>query len=454
MKLNPANIGIIKRLLVGRNNRPLRSILNKLEAADIASLLSTLNRREIGLLIQALISIGKVNDVLLEVPSQQLEEVLLTLSVDQLINIIIYSDEDDAAYLLSHLESEAQTHILDQLEDPKKQKILQFLSYPEDSAGRMMQTRVFCLPADLTASEGLKTLRSRAQHESIYYIYCVDETEEDEKGILRGILSLRQLATAAPEKKLSDLVQKDVITVGPETSMEEVARLVAHYDFIALPVVGKNKELLGIVTVDDVLDIIQEQATARLYAQAGLQEDDRVYSPTMEKVKNRLPWMFLNLFLAAIASSVVALFENTMHDLIILASLKNIVAGSGGNTAIQTLTVVTRGLATGDFSFITHRRAIIKETLVGSMIGLTTGLGAGVLTYLWKGNSMVAVVICISMFLNSLVASSCGALVPLTLKRLNYDPAAGSGVIVTIITDIFGFFSFLGIATLGLKYFT
>ena len=163
--------------------------------------------------------------------------------------------------------------------------------------------------------------------------------------------------------------------------------------------------------------------------------------------------MFLNLFLAAIASSVVSLFEETMSQLIILASLKNIVAGVGGNTAIQSLTVVTRGLATDDFSFISYGQAVIKEISVGLVIGIATGLGAGGLTFLWKHDVMVSIIICISMIFNSLVASIAGSLIPITLKRLGWDPAAGSGVLVTMITDIFGFFSFLGIASLGLKFF-
>ena len=230
--------------------------------------------------------------------------------------------------------------------------------------------------------------------------------------------------------------------------------MVSHYDFIALPVVDESHKLLGLIAVDDVIDIIQEQATADIYASAGLTEDDRVFSTLGFKIKNRLPWMFLNLILAAVASSVVSLFEQTMQELIILASLKNIVAGMGGNTAIQTLTVVTRGLATGDFNFITYFKVVIKETFSGVIIGVVMGIMAGTLVFFWKSNIMVAGVICMSMALNSLVASSFGALVPITLYKLKWDPATGSGVIVTMITDIFSFFSFLGIATLGLKYFT
>ncbi|HAG90425.1 MAG TPA: magnesium transporter, partial [Bdellovibrionales bacterium] len=198
--------------------------------------------------------------------------------------------------------------------------------------------------------------------------------------------------------------------------------------------------------------ILQEQATANIYAQAGLQEGDRVYSNARESLSLRIPWMLINLGLAAIASSVVSLFEDTMSQLIVLASLKNIVAGIGGNTAIQTLTVVTRGMATGDFSFTSHWKAIAKETMVGLSLGVIIGGLAGVLTYFWKGDLLVSIILFVAMMLNSIVASFFGATVPLILKKWKWDPAVASGPLVTMATDIFGFLSFLGLAALVLKF--
>lgn len=449
MKLNPSNVGIIKRLLVGRSNRPLRSILAKLKPADIASLFNQLNTREVRQLIDALRSINMAVDALVEVPEQQLPELLRKIDSSQLVALLSEASEENCAFFLSLLSESEQDELFETLPPSKKVKVRNFLNYPEDSAGRMMQTQVLTLTAEMSAQEGLNHLREKAQEQSFYYIYCVSEDNK-----LEGVLSLRQLATAPSTTKLKDLIKDDVVTVKPTHSSEDVAKIVAHYDFIAIPVVDDNNNLLGIITVDDVLDIIQEQATADIYAAAGLQEDDRVYTPVRTSIKNRIPWMFLNLLLAALASSVVSLFEDTMSHLIILASLKNIVAGMGGNTAIQTLTVVTRGIATGDFSFISYGKAIAKEMTVGVTIGILTGIGAGLLTYFWKGDVMVSIIIFMSMTLNSIVASSFGAITPLVLKKFNQDPATGSGVIVTMATDIFSFFSFLGIAALGLKYFT
>ncbi len=461
MKLTPSNTSIIKRLLVGRNNRPLRSILTKLEIADIASLFGFFSLRESSKLLEALFSINKASQVLLEVPEPRLEVLLKSFDYALLLKLMVYSEEENVAFYLNLLKSTGQEDIgnqlLSELDSSKRIKVEQFLSYPEDSAGRLMNaSQVFCLPSHVTVQEGLNLLRKRAQKESIYYIYCIEAVEDESSthglGLLAGIVSLRQLAIAPADEKLENIIKRDVVTVSPEQSSEEIAKVVSHYDFIAIPVVDDQRNLLGIITIDDVLEIIQEQATADIYARAGLQEDDRVYSTVFSKIKNRLPWMILNLFLAAVASSVVSLFESTMKELIILASLKNIVAGMGGNTAIQTLTVVTRGLATGDFKFTTYFKSISKEMTAGLTIGILTGLMAGVITYFWKGDQMVSIVICISMILNSFFSSCLGAITPIVLSKLGRDPALGSGVIVTMATDIFSFFSFLGIATLGLKY--
>ncbi len=445
MKLNATNTAIIKRLLLGRSSRPLLSILSRVEPVDLASLITHLPERESLLLFEALTRIHRASEVLIEVPEQHLFRILDNLSPSALLNLLIYAAEEDAAYFLGLLTEDQKQELLLQMETPKRNRIQQFLDYPAGSAGRIMQTQFFSIPIDMTAAEAIDRIRAKANEISIYYIFCVNEDNK-----LAGVVSLRVLATSAADKNLMDLVKRDLVTCTPQTPAKEVAKLVARYDFVALPVVDPSHRMIGVVTVDDVLDIIQEEATANIYASAGLQENDRVFTPALQSIRNRMPWMLLNLVLAALASSVVALFERTMTELIILATLKNIVAGIGGNTAIQSLTVVTRGIATGDFSFISNAKAIWKETIVGLTLGTCAGILSGIFVYLWKGDLLVSFVIFTSMVLNSLVASGFGSLVPILLNRMGRDPAVGSGVIATMITDIFGFFSFLGIAALGL----
>ena len=432
---------------MGRPSRPLISILKKLEIPELTSLYSQLNSRQTLWLTESLIQMGLAAQVLEELPEPQIERLLKDLSQSQVLSILHSCPPDLAAFFLEFLDDDVVRLILSEMDPLESRKIKQFLEYPEDSVGRMMQTSVFALPLEITAGKGLELIRSRVQEESIYYIYCVNEEEQ-----LVGVISLRQLAVQSPETPLEQIVKRDVISVTPLTDSEVAANLVADYNYIALPVIDESRKLVGIVTVDDVVDILQEQATANIYAQAGLQEGDRVYTNARESLLLRLPWMLINLALAAVASSVVSLFEDTMSQLIVLASLKNIVAGIGGNTAIQTLTVVTRGMATGDFSFISYWKAVAKETIVGLSLGVIIGLAAGVLTYFWKEDLLVSVVLCMAMILNSIVASFFGATVPLLLKKWKWDPAVGSGPLVTMATDIFGFFSFLGIATLALKF--
>jgi magnesium transporter len=452
MKLNPTNKAILKRLLVGRNSRPLKSIIQRVEPADLASYLSHLSRLEKRRLIEALVTVHRAGSVLEQVPESQLKGLLEDVDDDKMARILKHSSINEGSYLLQHIDPTRHSPLLVNLSEDKKEKLLQFLNYPEDSAGRLMDSHFFTLSSELTTQQGLEAIRKKSKEESIYYIYCVSDDQR-----LMGVVSLRDLAINDPETKIFDIAKKEVVTVQPEMPEEQVAQLVSHYDFIALPVVNDQGQILGVITVDDVLDIIEEQATADIYASAGLQESDRVYSPLSQKIINRTPWMLLNLVLAGTASFVLQLFEHTLGELVILAVTKNIVTSTSGNAAIQTLTVTTRGLAVNDFQYITKQMVMVRETVVGIALGFITGSLAGSAIYILKHDMSyglaVGTIMFISMVATSLVACVAGVGVPILLKHLGRDPAVGSGVIVTVITDIFGFFSFLGLATLALPYF-
>ncbi|MGE3973284.1 MAG: magnesium transporter [Bdellovibrionales bacterium] len=448
MTLNPTNVFIVRRLLGGRHNRPLRAILKRIPSADLTTLFIALSNREKKLLVEALMSIDKATDTLMELPVHQLTEFLEMFEANKLYSLLTYCPEDHASYILSTLSADKRDEVLSKLDPMRQKRLIQLLDFPEDSAGRIMDTQVFTLPSHLTAQEAIDYLRQKAPEQSLYYIYCTDSS-----GKLFGVCSLRALTTAQANVPLVDLAKTDIVTIPPQLPKNEVARIVSHYDLIAIPVVDPEKKLLGIITVDDVVDIIQEQATAEAYASAGLQEDDRIYSQARRSFGFRLPWMVFNLFTAFLASSVVGMFEETMNELIILAVLNNIVAGMGGNAAIQSLTVVTRGIATDDFKFISYSKAVLKEMLVGVSIGAVTGVCCAFIVYFWKGSLLVSGVIATAMIINCFIATTFGSMIPIILRKLKWDPAVGSGVIVTTFTDCAGFFSFLGIATLALKYF-
>jgi len=403
-------------------------------------------------MIDALISVQKAGTVFAQLPESQLKSLLEDVEDTKLARILKHSSIPDGSDLLEMVDPSRHEGLIFDLPGEHQEKLLQFLNYPEDSAGRIMNSHFFSMPDHFTAEEGLRFLRQKAKEESIYYIYCVDEEQR-----LSGVVSLRDLATGDGQRLLKDFAKVSLVSVTPETPSEEVAQLVSRYDFIALPVLDSSRQILGIITVDDVLDIIEEQATADIYATAGLQESDRVYSTIKEKIFNRTPWMMLNLVLAAAASTVLSQFEGVLDELVVLAITKNIVTSTSGNTAIQSLTVMTRGLAVDDFQFIEPRKAMVRETIVGLSLGALTGLMAGLGIYLWKRDFdyglVVGGVMAVSMVLTSVVAAAVGASVPMLLKRFDRDPAVGAGVIVTVVTDIFGFLSFLGLASLALKYF-
>jgi len=452
MKLNPTNKAILKRLLVGRNSRPLKSIIQRVEPADLASYLSHLTRLEKRRLIEALVTVQKAGSVLEQIPESQLGGLLEDIDDENLARILKHSPISEGSHLLQFIDPTRHEPLLVNLSAEKKEKLLQFLNYPEDSAGRIMDSHFFTLSSELTAQEGLELIRQKSKEESIYYIYCVAEDFR-----LTGVVSLRDLAINDPNTKIHDIAKKEVVTVHPDMPEEQVAQLVSHYDFIALPVIDDQGKILGIITVDDVLDIIEEQATADIYASAGLQTGDRVYSPLSQKIISRTPWMLLNLVLAGAASFVLHMFEGILGELVILAVTKNIVTSTSGNAAIQTLTVTTRGLAVNDFQYITKKKVMIRETLVGMTLGFITGSVAGLAIFVLKNDLnysfFIGLIMFLSMIATSFVACIAGVGVPIFLKQIGRDPAVGSGVIVTVITDIFGFLSFLGLATLAMPYF-
>lgn len=276
----------------------------------------------------------------------------------------------------------------------------------------------------------------------------------DESARLVGVVPIRNLVIAPQDRTLSDMMIADPVRADISMDQEEAARLVSKYELLALPIVDHEVRLVGIITVDDVIDIIDKETTEDMYKMAGLEEDDRVFTPASRSIKMRLPWMIFNLLTAILAASVVGLFEGTIGQLVALATLMPIVAGMGGNGATQTITVMVRGMALGEMEFSSAWKAVVKEVSVNVCIAAVTGsLVALLVAFVWKGNPFLGLVLAMAMIINlGLVAGLSGTLIPLTLKRLKFDPAIGSGVIVTTFTDIFGFLSFLGLATLFLGY--
>jgi magnesium transporter len=270
----------------------------------------------------------------------------------------------------------------------------------------------------------------------------------DERRHLVGVVSLRRLLLVSPETPLKRIMTSDLISARVDMDQEEVARQVAAYNLLAIPVVDEENKLVGIITVDDVIDVIKDEATEDIYRLAGVATDERVFTPAHQSLRKRLPWLGVNLGTAFLAASVVGIFTRTIDALPILAVFMPIVAGMGGNAATQTLTVIVRGIALGELSWGNSRKALMKEAAVGIGNGLALGLVAAAVAWMVNGDPVLGLVLGAAMVINMFVAATAGVLVPLGLRAASIDPALASSVFITTMTDVFGFLSFLGLATL------
>jgi magnesium transporter len=357
---------------------------------------------------------------------------------------------DDMLELVAGLPEERRAEVVAHLPAGRREELENAQRHPPSSAGRVMTTRFVALDEKLTAQQAIDRIRALGDETgSIFYLYVVDDA-----GRLRGVVPLRRLVSAPPERSVAELMIPDPVSVRAGADQEQAAQLVARYDLLALPVVDAEERMLGVITVDDVIDVIHEEATEDMYLLAGLSEEDRVFTPALGSVRRRLPWMLANLATCFLAAWVVGLFERTLEQVVALAIFMPVVAGMGGNGGVQAVTVITRGIALGEIEFSTGLRAVGKELAVGLLIGLVTGLVTAGFAWLWQGSPWLGLALVLAMVVTLGVAGLSGAAVPLLLKALRLDPALGAGVIVTTFTDVFGFFSFLGIATLLLERLT
>jgi magnesium transporter len=362
--------------------------------------------------------------------------------------LIVRADPDDAVTFIDSLPDHRREKILALLDPERQAAVRELINYPEGTVGRIMTTDFMALPPDTTAQGAIDKIRERGELESFFYLYVIDEA-----GKLVGVVPIRNLVIAPRDRRLSDMMITDPVKANVFMDQEEAARLVSRYELLALPIIDEAGRLEGIITVDDVIDIINEESTEDMYKMAGLAEEDRVFTPISRSVRKRLPWTILNLVTASLAASVVGFFEGTLHEIVALVTFMPVVAGVGGNGATQTATVIIRAIALGELEFASAWKAIVKQVSVNICIALAAGALIALAAILWKGNPFLGAVLASAMIFNlGLMAGLAGAVIPLLLKALKFDPALGAGIIVTGLTDAFGFLSFLGLATLFREY--
>ena len=439
----------VKRLQRIGATANLLNLLQKQHPADLAEVFSGLPERERRSVFDTLVE--RNSRLAMEAISELEPEVRVPLLVEhpaeELARFFQEVPSDDAAAVIDDLPDALSTAVLEVMRRKESDEVQHLLDYADETAGRIMNPDVFALSEDLKAGEAIAALQQSRDVEMVFYLYVVDERRH-----LVGVLSLRRLLVVSPETPLKRIMTADLTTARVNTDQEEVARLVASYNLLAIPVVDDENKLVGIITVDDVIDVIKDEATEDIYRMAGVSSDEHVFTSARESLRKRLPWLGVNLVTAILAALVVRLFQSTIDQVVALAAFMTIVASMGGNAATQTLTVIVRGIALGELTWSNSRKALVKEAMVGIGNGMILGLvGAG---FAWwvVGNPYFGGILALAMVINLLVAAVAATLIPIALRALRIDPALASSVFITTLTDVFGFFAFLGLATLFIEY--
>ena len=434
---------LILRLLRRPGEAPARRLLARLHPADVARLIPLLTPDEQARLLDTLIELRLAARTLREVDAETQAALLERISDESLAGLLRRLSADDAVDLVQRLESERREKVIQHLEPAFAAQLANLMRYGASTAGGLMDPQAPHFSAEQSVDETLRQVRQLAETRRLFYLYITDE-----RGHLLGIVSLWQLVSASPERRLRDLMSSDVVTVRVDMPEEEVARVFARYDLLVIPVVDEEGRLAGAITVDDVLDVVEEKATEDLYHLANLNVQESVATPTWRSVRLRLPWLLVNLLTAFLAASVVSAFQGTIGKYVVLAVFMPIVAGMGGNAGTQTLTMMVRALALGEMDLRRTGGIVLRQTVVGLLSGLITGAVLGLVALAWERNLILSGVLFSAQAVNLTIAGLFGAVVPLTLRRMKLDPALGSSVLVTTATDVCGFLSFLGTATL------
>jgi magnesium transporter len=440
---------VLRKLLRAGATGRVERLIDRLHPADIAEMFPALGPSETRAVVDILFSAHRAARTLRELPGEVLPGILEMLDDRQIADMVERLPPDDAVSFLEVLPEERRLRVTGSLPDPQKNELERLLAYPESTAGNRMTTRFLAVRESTTAQEAIEAIRRHTEEEveQIFYLYVTDDQQR-----LRGVVPIRKLVTCAPDRPIGEVMIPDPVSALATADQEEVAQLAGKYNLLAVPVVDEDRRLVGVITVDDVIDVIKEEATEDMYRMVGLTEQEHIFTPLPTVIGRRLPWMVVNLATAFLAAWVVGLFESSIRRVSVLAVFMPIVAGMGGNGGTQTLTVITRGIALGEIGLDAGMRAMLREVVIGTAIGVVTGILTALCAYLWRGSAMLGLVLLIAMILNMIVAGLSGAAVPLLLRALRQDPALGSGVIVTTFTDVFGFMSFLGLATVLIRY--
>ena len=435
----------IEHMLQEGNFDGAAEYIRTLHPADSAEMLYGLEPTDQAEIVNRL-EPDELADVFEQMDGEDAAEIGQHLDFESFANVLDEMEADNAADVLSEMEPADATAVLEQMDEAET--VAPLLAHPEDTAGGIMNLPPASLRRFWTVSEAFQFIKQHYHDANqVFYLYVLDRN-----GRLIGVVNLRALILADPTQTIEEIMIRDVISIRVDMDQEEVAQIFSRYDLLALPVVDAEDRLVGIITVDDVVDVIEEEATEDIYHLAQVSADSEVFGSIQHSIRARLPWLYVNMVTAFLAASVVAFFEDTIAAVAVLAVFMPIVAGQGGNAGNQTMTIIVRSLALGEIEVNEAWRALRHEFLIGLINGLALGTGVGLVAWWWQGKPLLGAIIGLAMLGNLVVAAIAGVLVPTTLKRLNIDPALASSIFVTTATDVMGFALFLGLATLLLRW--
>ena len=435
----------IKELLLHGTKQDLQDIIDNIHLADILDLIHDDPDH-------ALEMLNKLpDDILADIVEEEDDEdkyaLLKQFSDAKQKNILDEMSSDEITDLIGELEEEEIHEVLDKMDKEDRDDVEKLMEYEPDTAGGIMTTEYIHIRAQNTVQDTLKFLQKNADAETSYYLYVVDQ-----EGILKGVVSLRQIVTSSFDTPMLSITNPNVISVRYDEDQEQVAHLFEKYGFILMPVVDEGNHMLGVIEFDDIIDVIQEENTEDIHHLGGVNKEERVDSTTMESFKSRIPWLIVNLATAVLAAATVNLFEGTIAKVVALATIMPIITGMGGNAGTQTLTIVVRGISLGELTKENAIRILLKEFFVGILSGIVIGSFVAAGAMFMESNPIFGIVTGVAMFLNMILANLAGYFIPVILEKVHVDPALASAVFVTTVTDVMGFFLFLGLATMVLPY--
>ena len=436
---------LIQNLVSKQNQNKLKKLLDDLHPADIADILESLPIEQRSI-IWELVRSENDGDILVEVSDAVRQTLIADMDSSEILAAAEQLDTDEIADIAPDLPENVFQDLLDSLDAQNRERLESILSYPEDTVGSLMDHEVITVRDDISLEVALRYLRklgSLPNHTDKLFVV-------DRSGSLKGILPLKKIVVNEADLKIKDVMVDDIVTFDPNDTADDAADAFERYDLVTAPVIDENKKIIGRLSVDAVVDHIREAAEYEKLSMAGLKEDEDIFSSIWKSVKNRWAWLAINLITAIIASRVIGVFEGSIEKVVALAAFMPIVAGIGGNSGNQTITMIVRGLALGVINNSNLQRLLYKEIGVAFLNGILWGGVLGFFAYMLYNNAMLGLVMMSAMLLNLILSALMGVLIPMIMTRFGKDPAVGSSVLITAMTDSGGFFILLGLATLVL----